>query len=93
MSQSLLTRVNEMSIARFFLLAGFFLVSPILYFGLQILVIEPLGFLDIHVSQVPEGPNSCVKITEELYRYCWHERDILFDNKLGTQDLSDNRLP
>ena len=82
-----------MSIARFFLLAGFLLVLPILYFGLQIFVIEPLGFLDIHVSQVPEEPNSCVKITEERYRYCWHERDILFDNELGTQVLIDNRLP
>jgi len=29
-----------------------------------------LGFLDKHVSQVPEGPNGCVKITEEWYRYC-----------------------
>jgi len=68
-------------------------VSPILYFGLQIFVLEPLGFLDIHVSQVPEGPNGFLKITEERYRYCWHERDILFDNELEKQALSDNRLP
>ena len=92
-NRSLLKRVNDMSIARFCLLAGFMLVSPILYFGFQILVLEPLGFLDIHVSQVPEWPNGCVKITEERYRYCWDERDILFDNELGMQVLSDNRLP
>ena len=82
-----------MSIARFFLLAGFLLVSPILYSGLQIVVLEPLGFMDIHVSQVPEGPNDCVKITEERYRYCWHEREFLFYNKLEKQAASDNRLP
>ena len=93
MNQSLLKRVNDMSIVRFCLLAGFLLVSPILYFGLQILVTEPLGFLDIHVSQLPEEPNSCVKITEERYRYCWHEREFLFDNKLEKQAASDNRLP
>ena len=85
--------MNDMSIARFCLLAGFLLVSPILYFGLQIVVLEPLGFMDIHVSQVPEGPNDCVKITEERYRYCWHEREFLFDNKLEKQAASDNRLP
>lgn len=93
MNRSLLKRANDMSVARFCLLAGFLLVSPIIYFGSEILVLEPLGFLDIHVSQVPEGPNGCLKITEERYRYCWHERDILFDNELEKQALSDNRLP
>ena len=29
-----------------------------------------LGFFDVHVSQIDEGPNFCVKITEEWYRWC-----------------------
>ena len=43
----------------------------------QVLILEPLGVLDIHVSRVPEGPNNCVKITEEWYRYCWDQLDPL----------------
>ena len=53
------------------------LLSPIIWAFSQVLILEPLGFLDIHVSRVPEGPNSCVKITEEWYRYCWDQRDPL----------------
>ena len=53
------------------------LLSPLIWALLQVLILEPLGVLDIHVSRVPEGPNSCVKITEEWYRYCWDQRDPL----------------
>ena len=48
----------------------FFSCGALMYFPFSIIVLEPLGFLDKHVSQVPEA-NYCVKITEELYRYCW----------------------
>ena len=48
----------------------FFSCGALMYFPFSIIVLEPLGFLDKHVSQVPEGPNYCVKITEEWYRYC-----------------------
>ena len=48
----------------------FFSLGDFMYFLFSIIVLEPLGFLDKHVSQVPEGPNGCVKITEEWYRYC-----------------------
>ena len=47
-----------------------FTFGAFMYFPCSIIVLEPLGFLDKHVSQVPEGPNGCVKITEEWYRYC-----------------------
>ena len=53
------------------------LLSPLIWALLQVLILEPLGVLDIHVSRVPEGPNNCVKITEEWYRYCWDQRDPL----------------
>ena len=53
------------------------LLSPLIWALLHVLILEPLGVLDIHVSRVPEGPNSCVKITEEWYRYCWDQRDPL----------------
>ena len=53
------------------------LLSPAIWALSQVLILEPLGILDIHVSRVPEGPNSCVKITEEWYRYCWDQRDPL----------------
>ena len=53
------------------------LLSPLIWALLQVLILEPLGVLDIHVSRVPEGPNDCVKITEEWYRYCWDQRDPL----------------
>ena len=48
----------------------FFSCGALMYFPFSIIVLEPLGFLDKHVSQVPEGPNTCVKISEERYRYC-----------------------
>ena len=53
------------------------LLSPAIWVFSQVLILEPLGILDIHVSRVPEVPNSCVKITEEWYRYCWDQRDPL----------------
>ena len=49
---------------------AFFSCGALMYLPFSIIVLEPLGFLDKHVSQVPEGPNTCVKISEELYRYC-----------------------
>ena len=48
----------------------FFSLGAFMYIPFSVVVLEPLGFLDKHVSQVPEGPNGCVKITEEWYRYC-----------------------
>ena len=48
----------------------FFSLGALMYFPFRIIVLEPLGIFDKHVSQVPEGPNGCVKITEEWYRYC-----------------------
>ena len=48
----------------------FFGFGALMYVPFSVIVLEPLGFLDKHVSQVPEGPNGCVKITEEWYRYC-----------------------
>ena len=53
------------------------LLSPLIWVFLQVLVLEPLGVLDIHVSRVPEGPHGCVKISEEWYSYCWDQRDPL----------------
>ena len=53
------------------------LLSPLIWAFSQVLILEPLGVLDIHVSRVPEGPNNCVKITEERYRFCWDQRDPL----------------
>ena len=53
------------------------LLSPLIWAFLQVLILEPLGVLDIHVSRVPEGPNDCIKISEEWYRYCWGRRDPL----------------
>ena len=53
------------------------LLSPLIWAFLQVLILEPLGVLDIHVSRAPEGPNDCIKISEEWYRYCWGRRDQL----------------
>ena len=61
----------------FIFLGGFILLAPLIWVFVQILILEPIGVLDIHVSRVPEGPNSCVKVSEEWYRYCWNERDPL----------------
>ena len=57
--------LKEIAIAIVFSTFGAFMYLPF-----KIIVLEPLGFFDKHVSQVPEGPNGCVKITEEWYRYC-----------------------
>jgi len=48
----------------------FFSLGAFVYIPFSVIFLEPLGFLDKHVSQVPEGPNNCVKITKEWYRYC-----------------------
>ena len=48
----------------------FFSFGAFVYIPFKFIVLEPLGFFDKHVSQVPEGPNGCIKITEEWYRYC-----------------------
>ena len=48
----------------------FFSYGAFMYIPFSVIVLEPLGFFDKHVSDVPEGPNNCVKITEERYRYC-----------------------
>lgn len=61
----------------FIFLGGFILLAPLIWVFVQVLILEPIGVLDIHVSRVPEGPNSCVKVSEEWYRYCWNERDPL----------------
>jgi hypothetical protein len=47
-----------------------FSLGAFMYIPFSVIVLEPLGFFDKHVSQVLEGPNGCVKITEEWYRYC-----------------------
>ena len=62
---------------KLFILGTAVLLSPLIWAFLQVLVLEPLGVLDIHVSRVPEGPHGCVKISEEWYRYCWDRRDPL----------------
>ena len=41
-----------------------------IWIALKVIVLEPLGFFDVHVSEVPEAPHTCIKITEERYRYC-----------------------
>ena len=51
------------------------LSSPLIWAFLKVIILEPLGVLDIHVSRVPEGPNDCVKISEEWCRFCWGRRD------------------
>ena len=46
---------------------------PLILIGwilLQVIILEPVGFFDVDVSEVPETPNSCVKVTETRYRYC-----------------------
>ena len=48
----------------------FFSIGALMYIPFSVIVLEPLGFLDKHVSQVPGEPNGYVKITEEWYRYC-----------------------
>jgi len=53
-----------------FIAIVFFSFGAFMYIPFSVIVLEPLGFLDKHVSEVPEGPNNCVKITEERYRYC-----------------------
>jgi hypothetical protein len=70
-------RVRVMKGKTLVLLGITVILSPFIWIFLQVLILEPLGVLDIHVSRVPEGPNSCVKITEEWYRYCWDQRDPL----------------
>ena len=70
-------RVRVMKGKTLVLLGITVILSPFIWIFLQVLILEPLGVLDIHVSRVPEGPNSCVKITEEWYRYCWGRRDPL----------------
>ena len=37
---------------------AFFSCGALMYLPFSIIVLEPLGFLDKHVSQVPEGPNT-----------------------------------
>ena len=66
-----------MRVKKLLILGTAALLSPLIWALLQVLILEPLGVLDIHVSRVPEGPNNCVKITEEWYRYCWDQRDPL----------------
>ena len=56
---------KEIAFAVVFISLGAFMYIPF-----SVIDLEPLGFLDKHVSQVPEGPNNCVKITKEWYRYC-----------------------
>ena len=56
---------KEIAFAVVFISLGAFMYIPFI-----VIVLEPLGFLDKHVSQLPGGPNGCVKITEEWYRYC-----------------------
>lgn len=51
------------------------LFSPLLKIPLDVMILEPLGVYDIHVSRVPEGPHNCIKITEEWYRNCWSVRE------------------
>ena len=70
-------RVRVMKGKTLVLLGIAVILSPFIWIFLQVLILEPLGVFDIHVSRVPEGPNSCVKITEEWYRYCWDQRDPL----------------
>ena len=51
------------------------LAASLLKVLLDVLVLEPLGVYDIHVSRVPEGPHNCIKVSEEWYRNCWSERE------------------
>ena len=66
-----------MRVKKLLILGTAVLLSPLIWVFLQVLVLEPLGVLDIHVSRVPGGPHGCVKISEEWYRYCWDQRDPL----------------
>ena len=51
------------------------LAAPLLKVLIDVLVLEPLGVYDIHVSLVPEGPHNCIKVSEEWYRNCWNLRE------------------
>ena len=55
-------------------LVWIFKVTFLIIFGLcawfvfSITVLHSLGVYDVHVSEVPEGPNACIEITEVRYR-------------------------
>lgn len=51
------------------------LISPLLKILVDTIFLEPLGVYDIHVSQIPEGPNYCTRVSEVWYRYCWDIRE------------------
>lgn len=59
------------------------LAASLLKVLIDVIVLEPLGVYDIHVSRVPEGPHNCIKVSEEWYRNCWNlrERSPLFPIK------------
>lgn len=51
------------------------LAATLLKVLIDVIILEPLGVYDIHVSRVPEGPHNCIKVSEEWYRNCWTLRE------------------